>query len=93
MSPGAAILVGSGIIGLSVLATPVVNHYLSDRYELATTIDNETALGWRLDKRTGAVTVCELARREPPAGDDPFAALEWQQLRPVDKIRVQCGYK
>jgi hypothetical protein len=58
MRTSIAILLGSGVIGLSILATGLGIYYLSDRYELATIVDSGGAVGLRLNKRTGAVALC-----------------------------------
>ena len=100
MSPATSILIGSGIIGLSIVATGLGSHYFADRYELSVATANGDAIGWRLNKRTGVVTICELARDPraalPPSPDNPFAIFPpvmGSRSRQVDKVMVQCGYE
>jgi hypothetical protein len=91
-----AIIIASAIIGASIVGATVATFYLWDRYELATT-GGDTALGWRLNRRTGAVVVCELAKNPAiPKGTNMFADMPevaGSRDRPVDKVVVQCGYE
>ena len=97
MSPATAILIGSWLIGLSVMATGLGSYYFADRYELSVATNNGDAIGWRLNRRTGVVTVCELAKNPrttaPADRNDPFADIEAIMIRPVDKVMIQCGYE
>jgi hypothetical protein len=90
MNTPAAIVIAGSIIGASIIGATVADSFLGDRYELATT-GGDTALGWLLNKRTGAVAICELAKRPRPAGADPYADLHLP-LRAVDLIIVECGH-
>ena len=98
-TPG-AIIVAAAIVGLSVVGTAVGNRVLEGRYELVVADNNGGPLGWRLNKRTGVVTICELAPNPlvapAPAKDDPFAdapPLAGSRSRVVDKLIAQCGYE
>jgi hypothetical protein len=70
---GASLVVGAAIIGSSYL----------DRYEIVTTVSNDSPLAWRLNRQTGEVVPCEVVT-------DPFGQLI-PGSRPVDKIAVECG--
>jgi hypothetical protein len=96
-TPG-AIIAAAIIVGASNAGIALANWVLQDRYELSTTVNGEDMIGWRLNKRTGRVVVCELARNPSasavPPGDDPFAdfpAVKGSRNRPVDKVVVECG--
>jgi hypothetical protein len=97
-----AVIIASAIIGPSIIGAGLEDYYLKDRYELSTTVSSDTALGWRLDRRSGIVTVCELAKNRSisadPPGNDPFADLHLPPVkgsrnRPVDDMTVDCGYE
>ena len=86
ISTPTAIIVASVIVGGSISAAIVESVRLSDHYEIATTTDGDTALGWRLNKQTGKLVICKVTRN-----DNPFANID--PSRAVDKIMVQCGYE
>jgi hypothetical protein len=95
-TPGAIIL-AAVIIGLSIVGAALGSRYLEGRYELSTTGNGDTPLGWRLDRRTGAVVVCELAKDPRAIGDDNIFAhlppVMGARTRTVDKVMVECGYE
>jgi hypothetical protein len=98
-TPG-AIIVAAVIVGLSVIGAAVGNRLLEGRYELVVADNNGGLLGWRLNKRTGDVAVCELAPNPfaapARAKDDPFAdapPLAGSRSRVVDKLMVECGFE
>lgn len=64
-----AIVIASVLAGLSIVGATVGNHFLENHYELAATVAGDTNLPWRLNTRTGAIVVCELAKN-PLAGNE-----------------------
>jgi hypothetical protein len=77
------------LVAASILGAVWEHHYLQDRYELAMPVSSDAPIGWRLDKRTGKVTLCELAPQQ-----NPFALIQpdpGTPIRPVDRITVECG--
>jgi hypothetical protein len=94
MRTPAAIVIASVIIGLAIIGVFAGSYFLGDHYELATTSTRESTLGWRLNKRTGVVVVCALTTRPVvPSGENPFADIERSQERPIDRLKVDCGYE
>jgi hypothetical protein len=76
MNVSSAIVIASVLAGLSIVGATVGNYFLESHYELAATVAGDTNLAWRLDTRTGAVVVCELAKNPlAPGGGNPFADL------------------
>jgi len=75
-----AIVGAAFIIGGCLLASDYF-----ERYQIATTVSNDTPTVWRLNKRTGQVVVCELARNP-----NPFEQMDTTDNM-VDKLVVQCG--
>ena len=61
-----AVVIAAILIGGSILGAVWEDHYLQDRYELVTPVGSERPIGWRLDKRTGTVTLCELGPQQNP---------------------------
>ncbi len=74
-----AIIIGAAMIGASILGSSYF-----DRYQIATSVSNDTAIAWVLDKRTGHISVCNLA---PDAMGEAIP-----DSRGIDKIDVQCGF-
>jgi hypothetical protein len=62
MNVPTAIVLASVLAGLSIVGATVGNHFLENHDELAATAVGDTNLPWRLNTRTGAIVVCELAK-------------------------------
>jgi hypothetical protein len=71
---GGAVIIGASIFGSSYF----------DRYQIATSVSNDTAIAWILNKRTGNVFVCNLV--------PSLMGEEIPNLRSIDKVDVQCGF-
>jgi hypothetical protein len=95
-----ALVAGSILIGASIVGSTVLSIYLAspiDPYELVVGSNKDGMLGWRLNKRTGEIVVCELAPNPfAMQKNDVFAGIpevERDFNRPVDKLIVQCGHE
>jgi hypothetical protein len=76
MNVPTAIVLASVLAGLSIVGATVGNHFLENHDELAATVVGDTNLPWRLNTRTGAIVVCELAKNPlAPGGGNPPADL------------------
>jgi hypothetical protein len=87
--PGAIVIAGA-LIGASIVGAVWESHYLEGRYELVTSSGSDSGLGWRLNKHTGVVVPCELAKSSDPFLDMPPLRGS-PPVRPVDRIEVECG--
>jgi hypothetical protein len=75
-----AIFAAAIIVGACTLASGCF-----DRYQIATTVSNDTPIAWRLNKSTGQMVACELAKNP-----NPFEQMDTTD-NTVNKIVVQCG--
>ncbi len=84
-----AIICAAVIVGLSIIGAVVESRLLEGRYDLFVADNNGSPIGWRLNKRTGAIAVCGLAPQP-----NPFVLIQPNEstpIRPVDRIVVECG--
>jgi hypothetical protein len=75
-----AVIMAAIIIGGCVLGSGCFDHY-----QIATTVSNDTPIAWRLNKLTGQMVACELAKNP-----NPFEQMDVTDSA-VNKLVVQCG--